>query len=226
MDLDYADDIVAMTHNMKEMKEFLDDLIRVAATVGLKINVSKTKIMKINPPPTTRSSISFLKIGNDVVEEVNTFTYLGSVVSKTGGADEDVENRVRLANAAYGALREIWPSHNISRRLKLQIFNSNVKSVLLYGCETWKVTNSVTNRLQVFINRCLRKICGIFYPEIISNEDLYRKTDQIPIATEIGRRKWNWIGHTLRKPATDITRQALTWNPPGKRRRGGSQGEN
>ena len=34
------------------------------------------------------------------------------------------------------------------------------------------------------------------------------------------KRKWRWIGHTLRKPLETITRQAITWNPPGKRRRG------
>jgi hypothetical protein len=29
-----------------------------------------------------------------------------------------------------------------------------------------------------------------------------------------------WIGHTLRKPPNSITRQALKWNPQGKRSRG------
>ena len=29
-----------------------------------------------------------------------------------------------------------------------------------------------------------------------------------------------WIGHILRKPANNITRQALRWNPQGKRKRG------
>ena len=32
--------------------------------------------------------------------------------------------------------------------------------------------------------------------------------------------RWKWIGHTLRKPLFNITRQALTWNPQGKRKRG------
>ena len=32
--------------------------------------------------------------------------------------------------------------------------------------------------------------------------------------------KWRWIGHILRKPANNITRQALRWNPQGKRKRG------
>ena len=29
-----------------------------------------------------------------------------------------------------------------------------------------------------------------------------------------------WIGHTLRKQPETITRQAITWNTPGKTRRG------
>ena len=37
------------------------------------------------------------------------------------------------------------------------------------------------------------------------------------------RRKWRWIGHTLRKPTSSITRHALQWNPQGKRGRGRPQ---
>ncbi|RUS77407.1 hypothetical protein EGW08_014826 [Elysia chlorotica] len=40
------------------------------------------------------------------------------------------------------------------------------------------------------------------------------------VETEIMKRKWGWIGHTLRKPASNITRQALDWNPQGKRKVG------
>ena len=40
------------------------------------------------------------------------------------------------------------------------------------------------------------------------------------MAKQILRRKWGWIGHTLRKPASSTTPQALTWNPQGKRKRG------
>ena len=37
---------------------------------------------------------------------------------------------------------------------------------------------------------------------------------------QIVRRKWSWIGHTMRKDNTSIARQAQTWNPQGKRKRG------
>jgi hypothetical protein len=32
---------------------------------------------------------------------------------------------------------------------------------------------------------------------------------------QIKRRKWNWIGHTLRKAAGATEKTALDWNPQG-----------
>jgi hypothetical protein len=70
------------------------------------------------------------------------------------------------------------------------------------------------------VNNCLRRILHIYWPKKISNQELWDKTQQIPVDEEIQTRRWRWLGHTLRKPADSITRQAITWNPPGKRKRG------
>jgi hypothetical protein len=48
---------------------------------------------------------------------------------------EDVRNKISKANGAFNQLQKIWKSSDISLRTKLRIFNSNVKSVLLYQCE-------------------------------------------------------------------------------------------
>ena len=88
---------------------------------------------------------------------------------------------------------------NISIRTKFRIFRSNVKSVLLYGSETWKVAKTTSSKLQVFVNRCLRRILNIHWPEVISNEELWRRAEETEISLQIKRRKWNWIRHTLRK---------------------------
>jgi len=224
LDLDYADDIVAMTHTMSEMKDFLSDLVKYASHVGLKINLGKTKLMRINPKTRlTRSSSAIpqsLEINGVKLEEVNEFIYLGSVIAVEGGTEEDVRRRITLANVAFGSLNNVWYSKRLTLRLKLKIFRSNVLSVLLYGSETWRVLQSLTSKLQAFVNKCLRKICGIFYPDKITNEELYRKTNQQLVGDLILRRKWRWIGHTFRKTPDDICRQALNWNPPGQRSRG------
>jgi hypothetical protein len=71
--------------------------------------------------------------------------------------------------------------------------------------------------LQVFINKCLRKILRIFWPDQITNEERWKPSKQPRIDFLIRKRKWGWLGHTLQKPPDVIARQAREWNPPGKR---------
>ena len=66
--------------------------------------------------------------------------------------------------------------------------------------------------------RCLRNI--IRWADVISNTDLWDKTSLSPIEAEIRKRKWGWIGHTLRKSPSNVTKQALAWNPQAKRKVG------
>jgi hypothetical protein len=61
---------------------------------------------------------------------------------------------------------------------------------------------------------------NIHWPEVISNEELWRRTEGTEISIQIKRRKWKWIGYTLRKGNEAIEREALDCNPQGKWRRG------
>jgi hypothetical protein len=74
-----------------------------------------------------------------------------------------------------------------------------VKSVLVYACETWKISNQIPRRLQTFINKSLRQIMNIKWTNKITNKELWRITKQKPIEIQIKRRKCYWIGHTLCK---------------------------
>jgi hypothetical protein len=71
-------------------------LQREAEDVGLRINVNKTKEIRINPDIKHRLSIN----GKDI-EQVESLLYLESMVTKDGGAKEDVRNRIRKANCAF-----------------------------------------------------------------------------------------------------------------------------
>ena len=73
------------------------------AKVGLKINVTKTKLMRIG----TKRGDGVLVAGGQI-EEVHEFTYLGSIVSKKGGTDKDIQARIGRARQAFAMLRPIW----------------------------------------------------------------------------------------------------------------------
>lgn len=214
-DLDFADDIVLLSHRQQDAQGKLSRVAEEAEKTGLQINTSKTEVMRIN-----NRQQDPVQLQQEDIKEVDKFVYLGSVVSKDGGTDEDIKSRINKARHAFHTLRPIWRSSALSLRNKIRIFNTNVKSVLLYGSETWRTTKTNTHKLQTFINRCLRNILNIRWPEVISNKDLWDRTKQTPIDQEIRKRKWGWIGHTLRKPTSNITRQSLEWNPQGKRKVG------
>jgi hypothetical protein len=84
---------------------------------------------------------------------------------------------------------------------------------LYSGCETWKNSKSITAKLQVFINKCLRKILRIFWLDQITNEELWKRTKQPGIDMQIRKHKWGWLGQTPSKPSDDKARQALVETP-------------
>jgi hypothetical protein len=66
----------------------------------------------------------------------------------------------------------VWLSKSLRKDTKIRIFNACVKSVLLYGCETWLVTKEIQRKIQTSVNRHLRHILRTRWPNIISNKDL------------------------------------------------------
>jgi len=48
-----------------------------------------------------------IRLNEEEVKEVDKFTYLGSIVSKDGGADEDIKSRIGKARHASRSLNNI-----------------------------------------------------------------------------------------------------------------------
>ena len=107
------------------MQEKTNSVKDSSAQIGLHINRGKTKVLRINTTITEP-----VRLDEDLLEEVNSFTYLGSVVDIQGGTEADVKARIGKARAVILQLKNVWSSIDLT---KIRIFNSNVKPVLLYG---------------------------------------------------------------------------------------------
>ncbi|VDO77688.1 unnamed protein product [Schistosoma margrebowiei] len=207
--------LALLSHTHEQMQIKTASVAAVSASVGLNIHKEKTKVLKFkaeNSNPIT--------LDGETVEDVESFTYLRSIIDEQGGSDAYVKARIGTARATFLQLKNIWNSKQLPTNIKVRIFNTNVKAVLLYGAETWRTTTTIIKHVQVFINSFLRKILNIHWPDNISNSLLWERTNQLPAEEEIRKGRWKWIGRTLYKSSNCITRQALTWNPEGKRKRG------
>ncbi|VDO67049.1 unnamed protein product [Schistosoma margrebowiei] len=124
-DIDFADDLALLSQPQQQMKEKMTSVAAASAAVGLNIHKGKSKILRQNTACTNPITID----GEDL-EDVKTFTDLGSIIDEHGGSDADVKARIGKARAAYLQLRNIWNSKQLSYNTKVRIFNTNVKTVL------------------------------------------------------------------------------------------------
>ena len=214
-DLDFADDLALLSHSQQQMQDKTTEVAKYSACIGLNIHRGKSKVLKVNG-----TSDSPIMLAGECIEEVESFTYLGSIVDRQGGTEADIKVRTGKARTAFNQLKNVWTSRTLHLRTKIRMFNTIIKPILMYGSETWRLTTTNVSKIQAFINTCLRRILRICWPKTIRNEDLWQRTKQRPVQEEIIQKRWRWIGHTLRRPTNSTTRQALTWNPQGKRKRG------
>ena len=160
-DLNFVDDLAALSPTRCHLQEKTDRLSRFAKQVGLNINTSKTQVMCINATPDVPISADGEPL--DLVEE---FTYLGSLITKDYAAQKDFKARLGKACGIFARLQPVWKSKQYSLRMKLKRYM--VKLVLLNGAKCWRVVkeHSTTDVLRelLFHN---------FWPNKISNEELY-----------------------------------------------------
>ena len=151
---------------------------------------------------------------------MNEFVYLGATMSNSGGADQYIERRLRKAKSTFGRLTKVWESKKISRGTKIRLYNTLVKPVLLYGCETWKINMADNVRLDSFQYKCLKRILGIYWPYIASQSEVNEKCGCARLSDTVKQRRWRWIGHVLRMRKDHHCVTALTWTPVGRRKVG------
>ena len=214
-DLDFADDLAILSTNAKHLQHKTDRLTRYALQAGLIVNITKTKVMSINT-----STHTCINVNSEPLENVDNFIYLGSLISHDNGAQKDIQRRLGKARSTYARLQNIWKSNIYDLKTKIRLYNTLVKPVLLYGSECWRVTRNDMKTLSSFHHSCLRRICRVFWPNKISNRDLYRTTGSSDVISEIRSRRLRWLGHVFRMPPGRIPKVALRWTPPGKRKRG------
>ena len=141
-DMEHADDICLVSHKYEHMQKKLDDLQEESKKLGLQINPLKTEEIRVN---TIINRV--FKLNGEEIKKSSDFCYLGSVVAEDGGARSDVNVRIQKVRGSFSKLRKVWLSTAIRKETKIKIFNACVKSVLLYGCETWLVTSEIGRKI-------------------------------------------------------------------------------
>jgi len=69
----------------------------------MKINIKKTKVMKIGRQPSTMQII----VDGEILQQVEELKYLGSILSSSGYSEKDIRVRIGMVKSAFNKLKKL-----------------------------------------------------------------------------------------------------------------------
>jgi hypothetical protein len=153
------------------------------------------KVMRISRQ---QFPVKFL-IDQKQLENVESFKYLGRILTNYGRCTCEIKCWIAMAKAAFNKKRTLFKS-TLDFELRKKLVKCYVWSIALYGAETWTLRAVDQTHMESFEMWCWRRMEKISWTDHVRNEDvLLRVKEQRNILHEIRKRKANWIGHNLRR---------------------------
>ena len=118
-----------------------------------------------------------VQVGEDELEVVAWFCYLGDALSAGGGCDLATRIRVKCGWKKFLELQPLLCSRHLSLKTRGHGYATYVRSVMLHGSETWALTKVDLQRLQRNDRAMIRQVCGIKPKETsqVRSQDLLDK---------------------------------------------------
>ena len=161
------------------------------------------------------------KRGEDVLEEVEKFSYLGDMISCYGRASEAVSARISSAWKKFRELNGVFVwKQGLFLKQQGKIYQFCVRPVLLYFRETWELTVADEARLRGLECRMIR-MCGVRLVDRVST-DVLRDRVGIVVKTDdmIIQSRLRWCGHVIRGDINSQIHEVMEVEITGKRKKG------
>lgn len=145
----YADDVVLLSSSAAGLQKCLDKLDNFTNDWRMTVNLKKTKVLVFNKSG-RKSNIEF-KYKNEVIENVQTYKYLGIIFSSSGTFSYAKEDLYKKGFKAYFKIRRSFHNVTPNAKILMHIFNHTIRPILLYGSEVWGAFTS--NNTEKFIKK-------------------------------------------------------------------------
>jgi len=214
-DVRFADDQAMVDNTEEGLQCTMNSLQQTAARYGMKVNVKKTKVMKISRKGGGTVNVS---VEGTRLEQVEKYRYLGSWITDDGRCDKEIKARIVMAKEAFSRRKELM-TRSLSRKIKKRIIKSLVWTIVLYGAETWTMRKEDVKRLEAFEMWVWRRMEKIPWTDKITNKEvLERIGEERHLVSTVVMRKKKWIGHVIR--GQSLMKFVMEGRMEGKRPRG------
>lgn len=216
----YADDIVLIAETQQKLQQTIIEWIEILKDKGLIVNTEKCKVMQMGKMDEDIEPIQ-IECNGQILEQVESYEYLGTIIQQNGKIKEEILNRTRKASNIYYQLSgTIFGKKEIAQKTKLQVYKSVIEPVLLYGGESWPARGADIKSIGTVEMKCYRRIMGKTRRDRIRNDRIREDLKQESVEQKLEKRQLKWFGHVVRMDESRKPKQIMEARVEGIRTRG------
>ena len=181
--------------------------------------MGKSKVMRCtNRKDGNRLNVT---LDGEVLEEVDQFKYLGSVIAADGGVEADVRHRVNEGCKVLGAIKGVMKNRGLGMDVKKVWYEKVIVPTVMYSSELWGMKVSERRRLNVFEMKCLRSMAGVSMLDRLRNEEVRERTGvRKELAGRVDMNVLRWFGHVVRMDNERLSKRVMNAKVDGRNVRG------
>ena len=213
----FADDLVFLAESEESLQRMLERFGVECSDACMRVSTSKSEGMVV----ARREAQCRLNVDGVALKQVEKFKYLGSTFASDGKWDTEINIRIGKAGAVMRELyRTIVAKRELSIRAKLAVFKAIYVPTLIYGHESWVMTERMRSQVQAAEMRFLRRVAGVRRIDRVRNSAIREELQIEPLLLKIERSQLRWFGHVLRMPTNRLPIRVYSAQPTGRRPRG------
>ena len=195
----------------------LSTLQRIAGSIGLDVSAPKTKWMWLEPlnqstGESPDSETFALSLNGVTIRQVESFNFLGSMISADGGCSLEIQTRVEAAERKLLELSWIFELVKVRRRRVIRLVTTHIWPILLYGCEAWTMVNRDYEVIEAFLNKVRLRILRRFRMvdgASITNAELHALVQLPSAACLVVGRQMKFVLKLMMGKSSEIARRML-----------------
>ena len=200
----------------EKLKKLLDKAVKGSKGKGLTIHCKKAECMVVSRKDSPKCD---LKIGDIKIKQVKKFSYLGSMLTKDGKCDTEIQRRIGIAKDAFQKLSKVLTNRKMTIKTRKRVLDCYVITNLLYASECWTVSAHMRSKLEAAEMWFYRRMLKIPWRLNITNEEVLKKKGaERKLLQTVRRRQLEFLGHVMRKER--LENLTLTGCIDGKKSRG------
>ena len=138
-----------------------------------------------------QNTLPKVRIGNDEIDNVYSFPYLGAEVAGDGDPEIMVQHRENIAWGRFNEYRRTLTTTKLPKSSRTRLHRTLIVSTLIYGSSAWLFTDQMKRKVNGINSRMLSAITR----RSIHDE---ARSPSLDAVQQVMDRRWEYLGHILR----------------------------